>query len=180
MSACSTAALRAQILAPSAISLGGGGGCWLGTSISNRDTDRGWGKWLRQVATKKKHRTVSETWWWTYSQSHKHCHECRKGIEAGTVYAFLPLTRSLLCEECFEQTGERAKVSERLRVRGGSDPWTPSPDEGRMLSALSEGPLTIYELSQAVRLPMGKVRGLLGHLTAHKLVIKDNDKWKLS
>lgn len=130
--------------------------------------------------TRKKYRTTRETWWFTYAQRGKHCQECRTFIEPETTYAYLPATHSVLCQECFKETGERAKLSERLRVLHGGSAWHPSADEQRLLDALDEGPLTQYELSVAANMPMGKVRGLLGHLKARRRVMRDNDKWNVT
>jgi hypothetical protein len=151
----------------------GGGGCGrLGTS-----------KVKERVMTKTKRKYPKpgrEMWWWTYSERLKRCQQCREGIEPETTFAYLPLTRSVLCQDCFEDSGNKARVSERLRVLRGGSPWTPSADEGKLLSALADGPLTHWELSEATRMPMGKVRGLLGHLKARKRVVRDDDQWKLT
>ena len=133
-----------------------------------------------QSSRRRKPRNVAETWWWTYSQKLRSCHRCSARIAPEEVYAFLPLTHSVLCQYCFGDSGNRARMSDRLRVLMGKEGWEPSAAEHRLLSALADGPLTLYGLSQEVMMPMGKVRGLLGHLMAHKRVERDNDKWALA
>jgi hypothetical protein len=130
---------------------------------------------------RRRPKNTRETWWLTVSPKlARNCKECGEKIPALTVYAYLPLSRTALCEDCFAATGLRAKISERLRILRGEQPWKPNKVEDRLLEALADGPLSAAALAERTEMHPGKVRGLLGHLKARRRVVKTrDDEWDL-